>query len=232
MLRKTCGLGSWGLGRWVCSCRSTGSAQYSKKTNVAHRGASAYAPEHTLAAYKLAIEMGADLRRAGPRGHQGRRADLPARRQPRAHDECRGGVPGSRREHQPGGQDPQGVGRQRLHAGRDQAARRGIVVQREIQGREGADLRRGRRDRSRQGRHVSGVEDAGDLRGPQGRLRAARRHRARQAWPARTEGRSEDADHPADLRPVKRAPACADQDRRAGGAAARRRRRLQDRRRR
>jgi glycerophosphoryl diester phosphodiesterase len=38
----------------------TGSAQYSKKTNVAHRGASAYAPEHTLAAYKLAIEMGAD----------------------------------------------------------------------------------------------------------------------------------------------------------------------------
>jgi glycerophosphoryl diester phosphodiesterase len=40
---------------------ATGSAQYSKpKTNVAHRGASAYAPEHTLAAYKLAIEMGAD----------------------------------------------------------------------------------------------------------------------------------------------------------------------------
>src|SRR5687767_12459515 len=38
----------------------TGAAQYSKKTVVAHRGASAYAPEHTLAAYKLAIEMGAD----------------------------------------------------------------------------------------------------------------------------------------------------------------------------
>ena len=36
------------------------SAQYAKKTNVAHRGASAYAPEHTPAAYKLAIEMGAD----------------------------------------------------------------------------------------------------------------------------------------------------------------------------
>jgi glycerophosphoryl diester phosphodiesterase len=36
-------------------------AQYAKpKTNVAHRGASAYAPEHTLAAYQLAIEMGAD----------------------------------------------------------------------------------------------------------------------------------------------------------------------------
>lgn len=36
-------------------------AQYAKtKTNVAHRGASGYAPEHTLAAYRLAIEMGAD----------------------------------------------------------------------------------------------------------------------------------------------------------------------------
>ncbi|MGE0864580.1 MAG: glycerophosphodiester phosphodiesterase family protein, partial [Vicinamibacterales bacterium] len=39
---------------------ATGSAQYSKKTLVAHRGASAYAPEHTLAAYRLAIEQGAD----------------------------------------------------------------------------------------------------------------------------------------------------------------------------
>ncbi len=38
----------------------TGSAQYTKKTLVAHRGASAYAPEHTLASYQLAIEMGAD----------------------------------------------------------------------------------------------------------------------------------------------------------------------------
>jgi glycerophosphoryl diester phosphodiesterase len=31
------------------------------KTNVAHRGASAYAPEHTLAAYRLALEQGADF---------------------------------------------------------------------------------------------------------------------------------------------------------------------------
>lgn len=30
------------------------------KTNVAHRGASAYAPEHTLAAYRLALSQGAD----------------------------------------------------------------------------------------------------------------------------------------------------------------------------
>src|SRR6187431_2481494 len=32
-----------------------------RKLNVAHRGASAYAPEHTLASYRLAIEMGADF---------------------------------------------------------------------------------------------------------------------------------------------------------------------------
>lgn len=32
----------------------------SGKINIAHRGASAYAPEHTLRAYRLAIEQGAD----------------------------------------------------------------------------------------------------------------------------------------------------------------------------
>ena len=55
-------LWTWGLGlgAWVLVMTITGSAQYTKKTLVAHRGASAYAPEHTLAAYKLAIEMGAD----------------------------------------------------------------------------------------------------------------------------------------------------------------------------
>ena len=39
---------------------STSPAAQSKKLLVAHRGASAYAPEHTLAAYRLAIEQGAD----------------------------------------------------------------------------------------------------------------------------------------------------------------------------
>jgi len=45
----------------VLSMSISGSAQYSKKTLVAHRGASAYAPEHTLSAYQLAIEQGADF---------------------------------------------------------------------------------------------------------------------------------------------------------------------------
>ena len=55
-------LWTWGvaLGALVLIMTISGSAQYSKKTLVAHRGASAYAPEHTVAAYKLAIEMGAD----------------------------------------------------------------------------------------------------------------------------------------------------------------------------
>jgi len=58
-------LTAWGLGLAVCglvfSMSMSGSAQYSKKTLVAHRGASAYAPEHTLVAYQLAIEQGADF---------------------------------------------------------------------------------------------------------------------------------------------------------------------------
>src|SRR5499425_2148636 len=36
-------------------------AQSGKKILIAHRGASAYAPEHTIEAYRLAIEQGADF---------------------------------------------------------------------------------------------------------------------------------------------------------------------------
>ena len=39
---------------------SAQSPRPSKKALVAHRGASAYAPEHTLASYRLAVEQGAD----------------------------------------------------------------------------------------------------------------------------------------------------------------------------
>jgi glycerophosphoryl diester phosphodiesterase len=59
MLRKTVVLGL-GFCAVAFIMTTTTVAQYSKKTLVAHRGASAYAPEHTLAAYQLAIEMGAD----------------------------------------------------------------------------------------------------------------------------------------------------------------------------
>lgn len=40
---------------------TAGQAPESRKVLVAHRGASAYAPEHTLAAYRLALEQGADF---------------------------------------------------------------------------------------------------------------------------------------------------------------------------
>src|SRR5262245_30115804 len=36
-------------------------AQSGRKILIAHRGASAYAPEHTIEAYRLAIEQGADF---------------------------------------------------------------------------------------------------------------------------------------------------------------------------
>src|SRR5262249_45985347 len=38
-----------------------GFAQSGKKILIAHRGASGYAPEHTVEAYRLAIEQGADF---------------------------------------------------------------------------------------------------------------------------------------------------------------------------
>src|SRR5688572_8324627 len=44
--------------RSVAGVPNTGTS--SRPFLVAHRGASAYAPEHTLAAYRLALEQGAD----------------------------------------------------------------------------------------------------------------------------------------------------------------------------
>ena len=44
----------------ITQATQTGSQLGGKKILVAHRGASAYAPEHTLAAYRLALEQGAD----------------------------------------------------------------------------------------------------------------------------------------------------------------------------
>ena len=44
----------------VLFATSSATAQYRDKTLIAHRGASAYAPEHTLAAYQMAIDQKAD----------------------------------------------------------------------------------------------------------------------------------------------------------------------------
>ena len=48
------------IGTPIGSQQPPGTTTPGKKLNVAHRGASAYAPEHTLAAYRLALEQGAD----------------------------------------------------------------------------------------------------------------------------------------------------------------------------
>ena len=45
----------------LCATVQPGSSNNARKILVAHRGASAYAPEHTLAAYKLALEQRADF---------------------------------------------------------------------------------------------------------------------------------------------------------------------------
>ena len=44
----------------LCAAAASGQGAATRKAAVAHRGASAYAPEHTLAAYDLAIAQGAD----------------------------------------------------------------------------------------------------------------------------------------------------------------------------
>lgn len=45
----------------VAADKPTVLAPYTKPTNIAHRGASADAPEHTLASYELALKHGADF---------------------------------------------------------------------------------------------------------------------------------------------------------------------------
>ena len=45
---------------WAASAQTARPAVAGSKALVAHRGASAYAPEHTLAAYTLALTQGAD----------------------------------------------------------------------------------------------------------------------------------------------------------------------------
>ena len=52
-------LTSWALAALLIGAR-VDSAPPAEKRVVAHRGASAYAPEHTAAAYRLALEQGAD----------------------------------------------------------------------------------------------------------------------------------------------------------------------------
>ena len=56
-----CGLALGVVAMAAAPAAQTTSPGTGKKALVAHRGASAYAPEHTLAAYRLAMEQGADF---------------------------------------------------------------------------------------------------------------------------------------------------------------------------
>ena len=58
-------------------------------TVFAHRGASGYRPEHTLAAYALGDQAGGRLHRAGSREHQGRCPGRPSRERDQRHDRRR-----------------------------------------------------------------------------------------------------------------------------------------------
>ena len=85
--------------RWCLDERRRGNGVGRREPIViAHRGASGYRPEHTLAAYQLAIEHGRRLHRARPRLDEGRRARRPPRERDRRHDRRRvaSGVRGRR----------------------------------------------------------------------------------------------------------------------------------------
>ena len=152
--------------RW--HCRPLRRPRPHARSIVAHRGASAYAPEHTLAAYRLAIEMGADFVEQDlavtKDGVLICLHDASLERTTNVEEV----FPGSRRSsRQHRRQDAQGVARQRFHARRDQAARCRLVVRsRSSRARrsptfdEAVALVKGKAG------HVSRAEDAGDLRGP------------------------------------------------------------------
>ena len=200
----------------------TASAQYSKKTIVAHRGASAYAPEHTLAAYQLAIEMGADYVEQ----------DLAV---------TKDGVLICLHD----------ASLERTTNVEEVFPDRAVSISLEGKTRRAwvandftlAEIKRldagSWFDKKFAGEKVPTFDEAvAIIRGKAGmfpELKTPEIYEGRNVDFEKlvaaaldkhglrgTEGRSEDADHPADVRPVERAPAGADQDRRAGGAAARR----------
>ena len=67
-------------------------ANGARRQLIAHRGASGYAPEHTFAAYELAIEQKADFVEPDLAVSKDGVLDLPARRHARAHDQRRRGL--------------------------------------------------------------------------------------------------------------------------------------------
>ena len=97
-----------------------------------HRGAPGYRPDHTLEGYKLAIEHGRRLHRAGPGLDEGRLPDRPARAEHRRHDRRREQVPRAQARRRRGRRPRRGrLVRLGLHAQGDQDAARHPAAQRE-----------------------------------------------------------------------------------------------------
>ncbi len=135
---------------------------------VAHRGASAYAPENTIPAFTLAAEQGAtfvefDLQRTKD-GALVLLHDTDAR----AHDRRRGGLPRSRPAGRGEGRDATAVAAGRLHAGRSAPARRRPLVRRALRGHAHPDVCRDDRGGARADRAVHRAEGARPVSGHRG----------------------------------------------------------------
>ena len=168
------GLALWRLAADPADATVTGSAQYSEEDRRrASRRVGLRARSTPLRGLQAGDRDGRRLRRAGSRRHQGRRADLPARRQPRAHHRMSSrSVPGSRDEHQPRRQDARAPGSpttSRSPRSRRSTPARGST--RSSPARRCLTFDEADRADSRQGRDVSRAEDAGDLRRPRREIR-------------------------------------------------------------
>ena len=196
--------------RWLLADRDASwrrrlapAAQSPRKINVAHRGASAYAPEHTLAAYRLALEQGADfveqdlaVTRDGvliclhdPTLERTTDVEqrFPDRGPPRS--TTRASAAGSWLAND-------------FTLAEIKTPRRRLVVRPEVRGRARADLRRGGgADQGKAGLYPE-LKTPEIYEGRDVRLRGAGRGGARPPRPARAGCRSEDAGDPADLRRV------------------------------
>ena len=116
-----------------------GSQPAAKKQLIAHRGASGYAPEHTLDAYRLAMTQGADFVEQDlavtKDGELVCIHDLTLERTTNVED-----VFPDRSVPDPAGGPNKRWLVARLHAGRDQAARRRVVVRPEVRRRPRPDV--------------------------------------------------------------------------------------------
>ena len=210
----------------VMSDRSVGAAPDASSV-VAHRGASAYAPEHTLAAYRLAIEQGADFVEQ----------DLAVTRDGVLiclHDASLERTTNVEQLFPNRSVEAEIEGRKRkawlandFTLAEIKQPRRRLVVRSEVRGRARAHLRRSGRPGEGQGRSLPRTEDAGDLRRPRRALRGAGRPRRSTSHGLR--GPSADPKTPVILQTFGEDSArklAGDEDWRAGGAADRQRRRL------